>query len=346
MRGLAALVVIFSHSIKTFYPDAFSKGFSLYYPIVAAHESVMFFFLLSGFVLSLPYLGEKGKPYSVYLLRRIVRVYGPYLTALAISIAACAMWYTRPGTPAWPSGMWPDRIRITPVVQHVLFLGNYNYRMYNMAFWSLVYEMRISIIFPLLFVLSMRLKTAWTLMVVVGCTFLGVADPSSSLVSMVGDKSLITVEYVGIFLTGILLATNLDEISAWYVGLPSWCRKSFAVASLVLYYESCQVRNIGPLWHLGDMLIVIGAAGLLIVAISSERARSTLNTPVPKFLGRISYSLYLIHAVVLYIMVTNFRNSISHPLLILLFIPLAVAASWGFYTAVEAPFMRLSRRVV
>ena len=56
----------------------------------------MLFFLLSGFVLSVPYLRGKGQAYPVYLIRRILRIYAPYLAALALAVAGAP-----PGMGRW-----------------------------------------------------------------------------------------------------------------------------------------------------------------------------------------------------------------------------------------------------
>jgi len=63
IRGLAALMVVFSHFVLIWQiPWRDEPGFLsfLRYPFITGHEAVMLFFLLSGFVLSLPYLGANG----------------------------------------------------------------------------------------------------------------------------------------------------------------------------------------------------------------------------------------------------------------------------------------------
>jgi len=51
---------------------------------------VNLFFLLSAFVLALPYLKGDGLEYPAYLARRVIRIYGPYLFALALAVAGNA----------------------------------------------------------------------------------------------------------------------------------------------------------------------------------------------------------------------------------------------------------------
>lgn len=340
MRGLAAVIVLGNHFRNMFYPSAtFSSGWQsvFLYPFVSGYESVMFFFILSGFVLSLPFLRGKAQPYQIFLRRRILRIYGPYLGALALALVGCALWHNRLGTVGWRAGTWSRQVDVRSVVQHVLFIGDYDYSRYNTAFWSLVYEMRISIIFPLLFVVANKLKAKYVFLIVAACTVLGVH---------VEDRPfLLTFEYIGVFLIGVLLAKNLERLNEFYrrQGRVGHCL--FAVVSLSLYFGGHRIASIGSLWHLGDMPVVLGAAGLLLLGLNSVKASRALNSVVPTFLGRISYSLYLVHGTVLFAMAAVLQNKVSPPVFFLIWFPSAILLSWGFYVAVEEPFMVWSRNV-
>jgi peptidoglycan/LPS O-acetylase OafA/YrhL len=340
MRGLAAVVVLGNHFRNMFYPAAtFMHGWQavFLYPLVSGHESVMFFFLLSGFVLSLPLLRGKRQPYSIFLRRRILRIYGPYLGALALALIGCALWHNRLGSTGWRAATWSRQVDLRSVFQHVLFIGNYNYDRYNTAFWSLVYEMRISIVFPLLFVVANKLKTKYTLLIVAACTVLGVYSTP--------HQFLATFQFAGIFLIGVLLAKNLATLNGLYRRQGTVPHILFALLSLLLYFGGHRISSMGALWHLGDMPVVLGAAGLLILGLNSVKASRALNSVVPTFLGRISYSLYLVHGTVLFAMAAVLQNKVSHPTFFLIYFPTAILLSWGFYVCVESPFMVMSRNV-
>lgn len=340
MRGLAAVIVLGNHFRNMFYPSAtFSSGWQsvFLYPFVSGRESVMFFFLLSGFVLSLPFLRGKAQPYQLFLWRRVLRIYGPYLGALALALIGCALWHNRLGTVGWRAGTWSRQVDVRSVVQHVLFIGDYNYDRYNTAFWSLVYEMRISILFPLLFVVANKLKAKYVLLIVVACTLAGVHARE--------HQFLVTFEYVGVFLIGVLLAKNLERLNAFYRRQGAVQHILFALVALFLYFEGHRIASIGPLWHLGDMPVVVGAAGLLLLGLNSAKASRALHSVVPTFLGRISYSLYLVHGTVLFAMAAVLQNKVSPPVFFLIWFPTAILLSWGFYVAVEEPFMVWSRNV-
>lgn len=338
MRGLAAVVVLGNHFRNMFYPTAtFAHGWQsvFLYPLVSGRESVMFFFLLSGFVLSLPFLRGKTQPYWIFLRRRVLRIYGPYLGALALALIGCAIWHSRLGSTGWRGATWSRQVDLKSVLQHVLFIGNYNYERYNTAFWSLVYEMRISIIFPLLFVVANKLKARYTLLIVAACTLVGV--------HAVQHQFLITFEYVGVFLIGVLLAKNLDMLNGLYRRQGTVQHILLALLSLLFYFGGHRIASAGPLWHLGDMPVVLGAVGLLILGLNSVKTSRALNSVIPTFLGRISYSLYLVHGTVLFAMAAALQNKVSPPVFFLIYFPTAILLSWGFYVAVEEPFMVMSR---
>ncbi len=56
--------------------------------LVAGHEAVILFFLLSGFVLTIPYLLPDPPGYLRFLTRRVIRIYVPYLAALMQATAS------------------------------------------------------------------------------------------------------------------------------------------------------------------------------------------------------------------------------------------------------------------
>lgn len=337
---MAALVVVFHHYAHMFFPDGkIGTGITklVLFPFLAGHASVMLFFLLSGFVLSLPFIRGKSQPYLIFIQRRVLRIYGPYLGALLLSLAGCALWHNRFGAIQWASITWNHPVSFKSVIQHVLFIGDYDYTQYNTAFWSLVYEMRISLIFPVLFMIVSRLSLISSIFVIGGFTLAGIH---------IGvHQTLITFEFIAIFLVGILLAKNMDRVGVLYKSISPMWRIIFALLSATVYICGHSLVVYGPIWHLGDLPTALGAAGLMVIALNSVLASRLLDTPIPSFLGRISYSLYLVHGTVLFAMTALMGDKVSHLLFFGLYLTVSILLSWGFYLGVEAPFMKMSRRV-
>jgi len=91
IRALAALAVFFGHCLGMLSPTPYSHGpvdWYLHSPFriaSAGHQAVIFFFLLSGFVLSLGFY--KGRTSAApFLVNRIFRLYPPYLGALLVVV--------------------------------------------------------------------------------------------------------------------------------------------------------------------------------------------------------------------------------------------------------------------
>jgi peptidoglycan/LPS O-acetylase OafA/YrhL len=150
LRGLAALTVVFHHFSHICSPEVLHVlDRTPLRLLVAGHQAVILFFLISGFVLTLPYKKEGSLKYRPFLLKRVCRIYLPYLGALAFAILCDLHFSSRgPINNYWTELTWSTPVTTHLVVQHILFLGNYDWSQFNTAFWSLVHEMRISLIFP------------------------------------------------------------------------------------------------------------------------------------------------------------------------------------------------------
>jgi peptidoglycan/LPS O-acetylase OafA/YrhL len=104
LRGLAAITVLIAHYSNLFMVQSGpyvrvgefvqSVRRTPLFAVFAGHEAVMLFFVLSGFVLSLQFL--KGKPvdYGSFAIKRIFRIYVPYLIALGVAVTCCKFLYS------------------------------------------------------------------------------------------------------------------------------------------------------------------------------------------------------------------------------------------------------------
>ena len=158
----------------------------------------------------------------------------------------------------------------------------------------------------------------------------------------------LTLHYIGFFIVGILLARHLPKAGEWYARLRTPMRALLfllAFAGYNLCYRWAFRSGSFPKEVVADWGVVLGAAGFILTALRSRRARRFLNATVPRFLGRISYSLYLIHAPVLLALTAMLRGRLTAWQQF----PLYLTASLGFALlsciAVEEPFIRLGRRM-
>src|SRR5258708_1027684 len=99
LRGLAAVNVMASHlllCVPLIFAGVHDRDGAnrftyaiLYTPLhlfIAANEAVILFFILSGFVLSLPFFSPQAPSYRELAIRRVCRIYLPCLASLAIAL--------------------------------------------------------------------------------------------------------------------------------------------------------------------------------------------------------------------------------------------------------------------
>jgi peptidoglycan/LPS O-acetylase OafA/YrhL len=355
LRGVAALSVVLGHC-KLLCNESALSGMTKFLDlgplrlITAGREAVILFFVLSGFVLSIPALRTQPQPYRVFLVRRISRIYLPYLAALALAVwGASALHNFIPGT-AWFHSSWSHPINWHLVLQHVLFIGTYDTNQFNDAFWSLVVEMRVSLIFPVLCALALKLKPTQSLVFAI---FLSLGSILSlhfvpHLVVLIGD----TPHYAGFFVIGIYLARQQKQISKFYASFSRRTKIMIAPFCVFLYIYSGFIYSVVIFKHTGrfpslesDWLTALGAASIIVFSLNSGLFRGILLSQPIRFLGRVSYSMYLIHLTIIFALM----HLLSGHLPLLAIIPLCLAttifASAIFYRTVEKPSMGWGRRL-
>jgi peptidoglycan/LPS O-acetylase OafA/YrhL len=359
VRGLAALTVVFTHFLWFLKPDtplrsmALGQAHSWLYQLLhlppiflfessplhiltAGHEAVVLFFVLSGFVIYLPWERDPGPPYRNYFIRRVCRIYLPYLAALFLAISL-NMTLSRGGLPemnAWSNRTWAIPVMARDVIAHLFMLGNYDTNKFLPPIWSLVHEMRISLLFP---ALAFVIRRSWALPVLAGLVVIG----------LLGDfywggplnTDFATVYFAAFFLLGGLLAQRRDQIRRLYALLSPAPRRLLLVATFLLYVYG---RFVFILWPgelaFPDLFIAVGAVGIIVWALSDPPC---LSHPAVQWLGKVSYALYLIHFTVFLAAIYLFHSYLPIWLILTLALPVALVGSELFWNFVERPSIRL-----
>lgn len=339
LRGLAACVVMLRHFVMAM-PEGNLHFLLLRTPLrvfFAAHEAVLLFFLLSGFVLSVSAPGT----YFAYIAKRICRIYLPYLAALLLAVLGAAYLHGVGSTPSeWFATTWSGPVSKALVFQHVLFLGKYDVAQFNTAFWSLVYEMRVSIFFPLVYLAARRISIGW----IAAMAFVASSIASALHSSPYSADYAMTFHYAAIFCLGSLLAQRRDALCLRIQALKGSTVIWMTVLCLGLFtYGQGPLSVIRRFEPLTDWPVVFGCCGLVLLSIGSDRIGSFLRSAIPQFLGRISYSLYLVHATVLFALIHLLYGRWPLPLILALFLPLSITLGWVFHLAIEVPAIRAGR---
>ncbi|MCE9589468.1 MAG: acyltransferase [Planctomycetes bacterium] len=375
LRGLAAFYVLVGHARYLLHegnPDGFAKHAAeystlnkmLFYALSVfrwGHEGVLFFFVLSGFVIHLRYArkvqaegmnAQFGWP--GYVWRRIRRLYPPLLLAIALTWALDSVG-TSAGYAIY-SGQTPygqinsEFGRAASGHTPAILLGNLAFLMkiYVPAFgtdgplWSLMYEWWFYMIFPLFWLLSRRsiaLATAVMAAMYVLTRFRAVGELADQIVPMKVPFQVFTMMIIWWF--GVLLA----DIYAGRLRIPFAALAPLTV--LVPVGLLCNDR----LGQWGGLVVGLGFVGVIASGFTLQRAGfnlAVLNMLKP--LGNMSYTLYVCHMPIIAFLSGWLMSRSPGSLLPRHFgwvpvgVVIAVVFSWLAHFVVEKPFTREGKK--
>jgi peptidoglycan/LPS O-acetylase OafA/YrhL len=293
--------------------------------------------------LSLQFLKGKSVPYGSFAIKRIFRIYVPYLVTLLVALACCQFFYSGHinDLSSWFNGPWSEGISGAAVRDHVIFLGHYKSDRFDPVLWSLVHELRISLVFPLLAAFLLRRTWKINLAVAVLLCFVGITVTLALIKFKIRTDVFLTVQYVPMFIVGFLLAQNIRTFFVWFRKMPAVARMGIAAFGFFLYTFSHLLP--GRLWYFADVPTAIGAALMVITGLCSIRTSRFLKLRVIKFFGDISYSLYLYHAVVLLSLIHIFYGRIPIGIILVLAAATTVLVSWLSYQYIELPAIKCGK---
>ena len=165
LRGVAAFLVLTFHCWKIgLFTDLAGWQWTLlqWTPLnlfFSGRPWVILFFVLSGFVLSCSLERAATIDYRGFVLRRLCRVYLPFVASILFSVALYALVRPErvPELGRWFNDLaWNQAPTGRMLAEHLLMTGLEGEHLLNPIMWSLVYELRISLLFPLLFLAAYR----------------------------------------------------------------------------------------------------------------------------------------------------------------------------------------------
>lgn len=349
LRGLAAMMVVIYHWIHLWPENHYPRVLHLLLTLTPlalflnGHASVVLFFILSGFVLSLPQVRGRKVDYSGYLVKRVCRIYIPYLAALLIAVVACRRFHGLDAYDQWFERTWHDAPHWKMLLRHLLLIGDYPSDVYNTAFWSLVQEMRVSIVFPVLCWLVLRLRATASLIMAAA---LFVCEGFVERHTALPLPDLQTIACTGTFIVGILLALYLEPLRSWlsktkpgvYWAVFAMCLALYIFTPALAYHLHFKVIG-------SDGILAIGAAGIILFALADKHVSRIILGPVVSFLGHVSYSLYLFHGTVLFFFAYLFHDRLSPFIWFVPYLAVSLAGAALMYRWVEVPSITMGKRL-
>ena len=338
LRFLAIFSVILYH-LSGFYLIKTGQPRDMLGRLLAkGYFGVPLFFVISGFVIALPFARARfaeGRPPSLraYYLRRLTRLEPPYvLNLLAMTLA---LW-TAKGLA--PTVLMPH-LAASLSYSHLLIFGKES--SINGVTWSLEVEWQFYLLAPVLVTLfripSATLRQGFTALIMTAWS-LGVTMASSANPRLVVSF----LSYGPYFLAGLLLADVY--VSRWKEA-PKSSRGWDVVAT------GCWLAVVALLFgpHLGTALLPLVVLGAYLGALRGIFWRWLLSRPLLYLVGGMCYTIYLYHFL--------FISLIGNPILPLLartgwsgglgilalgivVVPPTIGCCAALFLVAEKPFMR------
>lgn len=306
LRGIAATAVCFYHFVCTtvdFVDNEFMLNIFHY-----GQKGVQLFFIISGIVIPLSLIKSDYslRHWKNFIVKRFIRIEPPYLVAVGIGIFYLFIRNYIPGTVE--NDLTPS---FTTILMHIGYLIPFfeGHNWISPVFWTLAvefqYYLALSVLFPL--VLSSKLAVRIIFYAIfIGAGFLALPDG-------------LFPHWAPYFLAGIVYILWLKQ----KIG-----NAEYWILNIVL--APCIYSLLGGV----DL-------GIAIVSLMTIHYFANFKTKITLFLGKISYSLYLLHAMV----GGAFVNYLSHiytatyqkVIIVLIGFGISVISAYFLYRFVEKP---------
>ena len=378
LRAIAILLVIWFHfnvdaSLTLSRPTVSTMKILLPFSDVGS-TGVYLFFVLSGFLLFLPYaralLGLQTFPSTrKFYLRRALRILPAYWLVLIIYLVLSVDPLNRSSSPL-------------DTISHFFLLHNYNpvaFHSIHGVFWTMAIESQFYLLLPLIAKVLWRVtgpgrsfKRSWPVWLVCfsGPLLVGFlqAWATNHWPWLAWHITIFYVfNYLGIFMTGALAGLfyvflleskkgNLSNAAIERIGKRIGWVGLFLAVSYLLYqmYHWYSPDFVDQGGAVESFLVLewlgLGYTGLMLgVLLGWPGCRRFLSSLPMRFIGLISYSLYLWHSAAISLTLQFLINSFHNDLLsyfggFFLALLLALVVSYVFYRFVERPFIEFRRR--
>ncbi len=314
LRGLAACSVCLFHFVyttKDFITGAMSLSVFRW-----GYYGVHLFFVISGMVIPLSMIrGDYNyKAWPKFIWKRFIRIEPPYIAAVLIGTAFIVMHNHLPGS--------LSHVQIPSVQTLLLHLGylvpfQHSGTWISPVFWTLAIEFQYYLVLSLLFPLA--LSSAWAARVAFYMVFIGGCFCS--------DSFHFVPAWMPLFLLGIMYVL-------WHSGKVSLIEYAIVtIAAMILVY-----------WKIDGASLWVAMGTLAIVHFFKN-----YSDPISKFFGNISYSLYLLHAIVGSAFVNYFSHRVQYGwqkgMIVIGGFLVSVTSAYLLNKFIEKPAQRLSSKV-
>lgn len=308
LRGVAALMVVWFHIFEAFATSHLDQR------INHGYLAVDFFFLLSGFVIGYAYDDRWGRmSIGEFCKRRLIRLHPMVVMGTLIG---AAMFYTQ-GCEVWDVSLISVGALIVATLMGALMIpasvgtevrGVGEMYPLNGPSWSLFFEYIGNILYALLLRrLSTRALAAVVAAAGCGLAWYAIAGPLGDLcvgfsmdkVNMVGGSLRLLFAFpAGLLLSRIFRPAKVNGV--FWIG----------TAAIIVLATIPRLGGVERLWLNGiyDAVCCIAVFPLVVYLAASGRTTDRTTTALCKFLGDISYPLYMVHYPFIYLYYAWVKN--------------------------------------
>lgn len=365
LRGVAALVVLTGHVLVSSVP-ALANGtlivtttdvprsdwLLLYTPLHvfwAGAEAVTVFFVLSGYVLALPFARGAAFRATSYYPHRALRLYVPVWGALCLAALVHVAVEGQGGAGTWWLDEHTQTLTGDAVTQSFLLLHGAGDYSLLAVLWSLHWEVVFSLALPL-FLLAGRATRRFApaaAALTLGIVFFRGTNQWADFLPPFMLGTLLAFQHRPIFTLREKLA---GDAARSRTRLVEWGLAAIAVLGLTANWWlrvddfALAGGSVSFGMKLAHVLIALGASAAVLLALVGPGARRLLGTTPIQWAGTRSYSLYLVHEPVVVGMAFALGGAPALGPLALAAVPCALLLTEVFHRFVERPSHQLARR--
>ena len=305
LRGLAALTVISEHYVIAYglpCQNELCRRILDFTPLNFwwdGSAAVSMFFVLSGLVLSLKYF-RSGKTPCLndfdllgFTIARIFRIWLPYIVVLTISAALYLATAQNPiqqtllSPSDWLTGMWGNyHLTVTEILKESFLLNLPANIVLLPQAWTLTIELLMSLLLPL-GLLLIRKSDLWLIFFTLfSALFLNI--------------SVFLVH----FALGLLIA-RYHTLTSVYFAKKYLQRNALLLLGISLYTSGSVWQTLKMNESIMWLCTGLGAGLIIIYILASGIAQKILSNPLLRQIGKVSYSAYLIHMLILLCITPN-----------------------------------------
>ena len=313
LRGIAALgVVLFHYTVRYNMLYHHSQELLVYFPY--GSYGIELFFMISGFVIFMTL--ERSQNLD-FVVGRFSRLYPAYWTAVLLTFTVVRL----AGLPGKQISFGSVLLNLTMFQQflHVSHVDG--------VYWTLELELSFYIIMFTLHKLRLlksinSVAIGWLLLMVIAA----VLEKHAFLAVSPNIKTFLLLNYANVFITGIMLYKIYEEGAS--------IKRYAIIIACVLVYK---------IDHSWSDIVVFAAFVLVFRLISLGRFKFIRVKPLI-FLGTISYTLYLVHQNIGYVVIRMlYKYEINPNVSILVAIATSITLASVITFLVEKPTLRLIR---